>query len=387
MKSNQLLYKNLNLLLIGVGAIALYMSHKTGLITILSIYIVLIWLIVPCRKYIDSLGKWILAYTMAYTLIGFGTGFINSISTAVAYALPLPFFYFSGHYIQDKSESDRFTLYIIAFSIAFYASEIYVSIFESIVSTGNLINVSRLFYLGGEESRNLAATQAGLTISLGFIGFPMFILLKKRRLICWFYFVLFISSLLTTIHLVNRTGIVVCIFSFVFPMLYYYKKHRTQLFFIFILLLAVISALYTTGIISHDIIEAYSARNDLNFQTAGGRTERWTYALHQLLTSPFGWAESNGTTIHFVHNMWLDVAKVTGIIPFILLLVSTVKSVKTLIRLSNYPQNVVIASFIALNACFFLSCFVEPVYGGMHIFLYVMIWGMQNQYLNQISAI
>ena len=387
MISNRLFHGNSNLVLLVMGALTLYMSHRTGFITILSLYCILIFCVVPVRRYIDGLGIWVIAFTITFTFIGVATGLINSLSTAIAYTIPLPFFYVLGRYIQHESQSNKVTLYIVAFVILFYSLEIYLSIFKNIVSTGSIINASRLFYFEGNESRKLTATLVGLAASLGFAGLPMFAILKGDKVIRLFYFLLFLSSLITTINLVNRTGLVVWVFSFMLPVLYFYKRSRFKLIIIFCICFILIGIMISTGIISQEVISAYSERNELDLQTGGGRLEKWSSALLHIFSSPFGWAENNGTTNMFVHNMWLDVAKVTGIIPFFILLVSTVKSIKTVVKLSKFQVNEVVACFISLNICFFLSCFVEPVYGGMHMFLYVMIWGMQNQYLQQISSL
>jgi hypothetical protein len=135
------------------------------------------------------------------------------------------------------------------------------------------------------------------------------------------------------------------------------------------------------GIFNNEVFDAYASRNEGDLSTGGGRTERWEYALQQLFLTPFGWAENSGKTDYFVHNMWLDIAKITGIIPFTLLLSCSISSFKILLRLLRIKRDLVVAVLLALNVCFFCSCFVEPVYGGLHFFLYVMLWGMQKQCL------
>ena len=152
-----------------------------------------------------------------------------------------------------------------------------------------------------------------------------------------------------------------------------------------IVLVSLIVLLYfillNSGIINSDIVDAYERRNDIDLMTGGDRPRRWIEALRQLFVYPFGWAENNGTTVYYVHNMWLDIAKVVGIIPFSVLMAATINSFLNLKKLFKTDRNIVAAVFIGLNACFFFSCFLEPIYGGLHFCLYAFMWGMQNSFI------
>lgn len=352
-----------------------------GFITLLSLFCILVSIIIPCKHYIDSLGYLLIAFTFSYTFIGIATGFINTLSSTIANAFPLIFFYCFGRYIQNKLQTKTQFLFFISILITFYSFEIYSSIIQSIISSGNIINTSRQFRFGSDESRALTATLVGLCVSIGFIGLPISLILKNNKKLKWYYFLIFFFSTLTTIHLVNRTGLIVGITSLIVTLAYYYREKRFKIILAIFLCATLFFILLKTGVINQDIIDAYANRNNDDLLTGGGRLDRWEEVPERLIFSPFGWAEKNGHTVYYIHNMWLDIAKVTGIIPCLLLIISTIKSIKSIIQLTSIRQNIIVATFVALNVCFFLSCFVEPVYGGLHLFLYVMVWGMQNQYL------
>lgn len=381
MIKSRILRQPKHIILFSLFALLLYMGHQTGFISILSIFCLLVLLIIPFNRYIDTLGVLLLAFTGCFTVIGLLSGFVDSLSAAIAYFIPSIFFYCFGKYIVDILESDEQFFVVILAAIALYSYELYMTTIESAISTGSLVNTSRLFYIDGDEGRKLTATLVGLGVSLGFTGLPMSILYKGKKIVRGVFFIVFLLSLLTTIHLVNRTGLVICVLTLVITLMYYYGTDIRQLLVTLILSLTIYWILQKLGIINQEIFDAYSARSEADIFTGGGRTEKWGNAMRQLLVSPFGWAENSGKTDVFVHNMWLDIAKVTGIIPFILICLCTLSSFNIIGKLIHVKHDLLVAMLISLNVCFFCSCFVEPVYGGLHFFLYVMLWGIQKQYL------
>lgn len=376
-----------HIILFSLFALLLYMGHQTGFISILSIFCLYVLLIIPLNRYIDTLGVLLLAFTGCFTIMGLLGGFVDSLSAVLAYFIPSIFFYCFGKYIVDIFESKEQILVVILAVIVLYSYELYMTTIESVISSGSLVNTSRLFYIDGDEGRKLTATLVGLGVSLGFIGLPMSILYREKNIVRAVFLIVFILSLLTTIHLVNRTGLVICVLTLVITLLYYYGTDIRQLLVALIVSLVIYLILQKLGIINQEIFDAYSARNEADVLTGGGRTEKWGNAVRQLFVSPFGWAENSGKTDIFVHNMWLDIAKVTGLIPFILLCLSTLSSFNTLGKLICIKRDIIVAVLLSLNVCFFCSCFVEPVYGGLHFFLYVMLWGIQKQYLVRFSRL
>jgi hypothetical protein len=137
------------------------------------------------------------------------------------------------------------------------------------------------------------------------------------------------------------------------------------------------------GWISSDILVAYEERNfDLN--TAGQRTTKWIDTFKEIFQHPFGWANIQSSDNYYAHNMWLDIARVTGVFPFLSLLFVSIQALLIQSRLVRIKKDYFVAVSIGLNTCFLLSCFVEPVYGGLHLFLWTMLWGMQEQYYSDV---
>lgn len=381
MLKSKILRQPKHVLLFGLFALLLFMGHRTGFITLLALFCILVPLFVPINRYIDTLGLLLITFTICFTCIGVFNGYVKSLSTAIAYFIPSVFFYFIGRYIVDKLEFKYQIINMVILIIALYSLEIYTSIIGSIMSTGSIINTSRLFYFGGDEGRQLTATLVGLGVALGFVGLPMGIIYKENRLVRCLFLILFLLSLITTVHLVNRTGLVVCILSLLITLLYYYRTNTYQLFFALIASVILYFLVLKLGIINQEVIDAYASRNEVDLELGGGRIDKWIDAFKQLFMSPFGWAANVGKTDIFVHNMWLDIARVTGLIPFGVLVCCTIASFKVLLKLMRIKKDIIVAMLLSLNVCFFISFFVEPVYGGLHFFLYVMVWGIQKQYL------
>jgi hypothetical protein len=159
-------------------------------------------------------------------------------------------------------------------------------------------------------------------------------------------------------------------------MILYYYRHKLSKLIPIILAIGFIVVFYSSRLTDSEIISAYSERG-VDLYTAGNRMHLWKHAINNIITHPFGWQDS----VEYVHNMWLDIARVAGALPFITLVFLTISSFISLWRILRIKNSESSALFLGLYICFFLSLFVEPITGGTHLFLFVMIWGMQESYL------
>lgn len=376
--STKLLHRNTVLLFLFF--IIVLMGNMNGFITVATLWSLLLIILLPLHKYIDSQCVVLVLFSILYAIFGKFTGFAGSIHQTILCLLPVAFYLF-GSYIIRYFDSERMLLVFILLMLSLYSFEVYSTIIKEISSTGSIVNTSRLFYFHGDQSRQLTATLVGLNVSVGMIGVPMCIILKKYRILRWLYLAIGCLSIITTIYLVNRSGLFILFLSLSLICIYYYKKQRVRLLFICLSLLFLFMLLKKLGIIGTEVFDAYYRRNSVDLLTGGDRPRRWLEALSDLFHYPFGWADNNGTTSYYIHNMWLDIAKVVGIIPFTLLVLATVMSLNRIPQLFRRERDYVAASLLGMHVCFFSSCFLEPVYGGLHLCLYVMVWGMTNSYL------
>lgn len=141
------------------------------------------------------------------------------------------------------------------------------------------------------------------------------------------------------------------------------------------IIIVIVYALIKTNVIPHEVIAAYEFRNEestqLGMSAAGGRGNRWLDAITRILYMPFGWYHKESLTGYgYVHNWWLDVGRCVGIIPFILLLIPTIISIKNCFLLFKEKKSNVNLILITLNASLFLATLVEPVMEGSVMIAY-----------------
>jgi Na+/melibiose symporter-like transporter len=98
--------------------------------------------------------------------------------------------------------------------------------------------------------------------------------------------------------------------------------------------------------------------------SGSGRINIWLMSIGNVISRPAGWSDSE---VLYAHNLWLDVSKVAGILPFLSLCIFTISSiilVYNIIKKSqeNHFFNIIILSyFIGFMAVFF----VEPIMEGL----------------------
>lgn len=360
--------------------IALILNHRFGYITIIGCFSILVFGLVALKSKMDK-GAWvILLYLLFYILFSYFSGFTYSLSTLVLCAIaPFIFYQYGGKIVKDyKTENNILIAWLLI--VFCYSIDIFYISIDNILTTGQLINPNRTFSFTDDDSGSTAATLVGLHMAIGMVGLPMAIIVKNKIAKIAF-FSLFLLSLIVTFSLLNRTGIVVAILCFIIVIGCRSRKNLKIFISSIFIFSIVIAILFYTNIISTDLISFYEERN-VDAGTMGDRSYRWTDAIQNLFIHPFGWAD--GST-YFVHNMWLDVARISGIIPFALLVYMAYDSFMKAFRLIKYHDNSLSYMMLGLNVCFFASCFVEPIYGGTHFMLYCMLWGTESALLKNKS--
>lgn len=361
------------------------MGHQKGFITLVGVWSIYFMTSFSYKRYIDRMSIYIILFAFTYSYIGVYNGFMT-IGDVVGQCLPLLPFYLFGSYLKDRVKSESIFSLLLLLILIFYAYEIYYTILYDITETRRVLGASREFYFYGDEDRKLTATLVGLNVSLGMVGFPACIIMKNNKILRLGYFVVASMSLLTTIHLQNRTGLIVAIACTISVLLYYFKDNIVKVL-VYVLGITFLGVfLFKYKILSSDIIRVYSERNEYDTDVAGGRTRRWYESLDNLFSHPFGDYMNNMEISDYAHNMWLDIAKVTGLFPFVFLCLITLLSFRFQWLLCKYTvKNVFVGLSFGIFVAFILSSFVEPLYGGLHMFIWLFICGTQKRYIDQKS--
>lgn len=361
--------------------IALILNHRMNYITLVGLFSILVFVSITIKTNIDKGALIIIAYTIFYILFSSFNGFSYSLSTLVLYAIAPFTFYQFGFNMVKRYSNENYIIMAWLIIIFCYCIDIFIVTLQNYIETGMLINPKREFMFSDNSSSQLSATLVGLQMDIGMIGLPMCFIVKNNYM-RFSFLLLFVLSLFTTFSLLNRTGLVVALLCFII-VIGYRSRHDIKVLMLSLLGVGVIfGLLFYFDIINTELIDFYSERNE-DLSTMGTRTERWSTALGYLFTRPFGWA-GNGQ-IYYVHNMWLDVARISGIIPFSLLAYIAYDSFRKAFRLVRRYESPLAYMILGLNVCFFASCFVEPIYGGTHMMLYCMLWGTSTKLLTNNS--
>lgn len=348
------------------------------------IFCVCIVLYVPILRYIDKTAGFIILFSCSYCLILLFHN-IDNLANFISYLVCPTLFYCYGRYIVDKTGGDINNITIfLCFSVLLFSFVLHISAILDILQNG-FINTTRTFPIWGSVSGRgtLSATIYGLVASLGLVGLPLFFVKTKLKPIIKFTFLLIaVLSLITVIHLINRTGIIVLLLCLAAIIFYKNNGNIFQLIIICSVIFVIIILLLHFQIINQDISNAYLERNEgiSSVDTAGGRTDKWIIGINNLFRYPFGWSEEK-LQYGYAHNMWIDIARVSGILPFAFFCIATILSYFDLLKLLKYREQTLTPLILGLNVCFFFSSFVEPIIDALplYLYLYIMLWGMQHQ--------
>jgi len=364
-----------NSILLGTFLIVLLSSLNGFNIYLTVLFAILSYIMMPLGKYWDNQTILLCFFSFFYSSIIFLNDDVVSFVNIISYLVCPVAFYRLGLYFTRQAKTKQKYLVLWMILISAYILPLAYQTINSIREVG-LINIFRT--LGGEgEDNALNATLYGLHASIGLAGIS--VLFCKLSDIRWQKIILSICtilSLLTVIHLVNRTGLVVLIACLCICIFYSKRnKPKSLLGYIAIIAIFVIVAI-ASGVINEDIVEAYMYREERSDETgttdAGGRVSLWANALDHLFTHPLGFPKER-----FAHNLWLDVARVSGLLPFFMFMIASIKNYIYLYRIYRRDEYEITPFILGLNVVMFLSSFVEPVMEGsvLYFCLFMFLWG------------
>lgn len=331
--------------------------------------------------YKDKQMQWLFAFSLVYTIMIYFNGLSESHFESLSYLIGPVAFYLWGKAVMKKSSSPEAvsTFFLL---LAFFSSYVLITNNLQDVADSGIVNIERRI-----EGFENAATMQGLVASIGLIGVAYVIAYKTvGKLKSLLFIILFVFNLFVILHLINRTGIVVALITIFTTALYTLRSSKRSIFTLIVVSIFIYLGLQQTGILSNDLLEAYQARNDMNAVTAGERFDRWGPALGYLFIHPFGWVHSEN--VGFAHNLWLDIARRAGFVPFVIFLVFTIKNIRIFIKLLKLDTPFV-GFLVGVNTCFLISASVEPVIEARSTYFYLicMVWGIQYQYYLQQNKI
>ncbi len=368
-------------------ALVLMILAKTaggGLYLVFSfVFCLIVWMLPGFKKGIDKTAVYIILFSLSYVLIPLFVGIESNIYFSVFWGVVPVFFYVYGRLLVNdlsRFHSDKLLIDLMIGIVFCFSSVIFYHLFVLGDVTFGMISEERLYTESGKES-GITSTAVGNYLCLCFAGLSYFLYLKTDILRRVFFLLFFILALVATLYFLNRAGLVITIICFLLVSQYYSKSKSVFRVILGVLLLAFLAFYGLNGSFSNDLIEGYQVRNE-DFLGPDSRIELWKYGLSNLFIHPFGWSMS--INHHYCHNMWLDIARHSGIIPFTLMLIVTIRTIKRIRYLFKEPFSNVSVLLIGAFACFFLAMLVEPFLDSVPIsvLVFFMLCGVLQQYTN-----
>lgn len=379
---------------LGATSVLFFLMLLTSLDAHHSIYVICIFstiafVVNKLYENWDNTAWGLFSFSLSYVIILMIQGEVDSGFNLISYLISPVCFYLYGIYVLNKLRSECLIETFVLLSIASFSTLLYASVLSDIAHNGfiNPLRSIKILYVQKASDTHFAATFLGLNAGLGLFGLGYS--LKNKKSTISIKNVLFISvsvlSLISVIHLVNRTGVFVFVITTALMVLYNAKKQFAKICIIILSVSVAILLLETflDGYLA-SIIDAYTKRNEesgAEVSSGSGRFDRWIDALKYIFLYPLGWCQIAKT--EYCHNLWLDIARACGFIPFLIFIVQTLSQGKKLRnQLKLKKHNDLTLMIYGLSIVFFCSSMVEPVIEGFPLFfyLYLFLWGLSNKF-------
>lgn len=245
----------------------------------------------------------------------------------------------------------------------------------------------------------IAATGQGalMTMAISLLFYTLFCVNKKQvieKIILLFAVIL---SILNSMLSASRTALIVMLIVFFVCAIYTLitsdvkKKSKQKIIFGLLLVLLVFIVLFQKDILGlktlWDSSPLVNRMNTLTDYEMGDENRSIMYkeAIDVGLHNAFGDGDLNRTS----HNLWLDLFRQVGWIPFILLIVFTVKVIKNSVYIikNNYSPNSMKYLIISVMLAMLINFSVEPIMKGMPYYFvaFCIVGGAMEQYKKELA--
>lgn len=352
-----------------------------GIYPIMALSVGLCIVALTNKKLVDGTALWLFVFSCLLFI------FTPSFKSGAAVIITLfgPFsFYLYGKYLVQRAKGDKDTLYVVILLIIMSFSFLLWQAAINAVITGSQEYSSRILKIEG-NSFEMSATLFALIASLGLSGLAVFVGSKSRwsNFFIWLFLLAFILSFLATTTLVNRSGLIVPLIPLAVIILYSTRDHFSSTFIILAVITVIGILLYNNYVADSELMRAYELRSETDQGAGGDRFWRWGDAVTRLFTNPMGWMNASDVGYSYVHNLWLDIARMGGILPFISFLIANIQIVIVQLELFKKKNDDIVVILLSLFVAVLSASAIEPVIEGCPAFfvLSILFWGMSKEYL------
>lgn len=345
----------------------------------------------------------IIAFSITYTITQQLWGIKLPPSSLVLYYLYPIILYQTSLYLSRRFKTPDSTIALLILLASGLALPAIVANIQDFIATGQIINISRQVAFDKNNSIR-SATNYGMMLSVACGGLGILFLQAKTRAHKNLKFILLVFSLLalfSIMHLVNRTGVVLSVFSIVFVFLL--APHTPRKYITSILIIVAFALFYEAYLADafhlSDVVEGYLSREQGGTtESMGDRDRLWAKGLEHVLQHPWGFDEGVkwGSRNSFAHNIILDAGVRGGILSSLILLVlygifiyQTYRILKSQ-TLSNFIKFVIISFSVVI----IMQSMVEPIIEGLYTFFcyFIIMLGCTNvlaqkNYYNKVNEI
>ncbi|MEH6513695.1 MAG: hypothetical protein V7734_11415 [Maribacter arcticus] len=371
-----------------IVSFVLYLINPFG-IGFLFGYILILALLLNGKKLIHFLDRdfvFLSLFAITYALF-YAINEKSGVQFIFIYALFPGFFYLFGKYLV-LPQMNSVQLVFVLFAIGFIFSLSPVISVVINLREGGFVQLNRevpMFWNGKETKATLMAAYLTFNMCL-----PIIYLIKQRKIPILLQLaagIIFITSLLSVFRLGSRTQLVICFLSIVLSLLFIIPKQTVKAntkLFLFLLLITALILKFVPLNLNADYFSVLGSRlqESDNTSSAGGRSALWLQGLENLFAHPLGW---QGPNVRYAHNLWLDVARYAGIIPFGLLLIFTLRSLRNTFKaVQKAPKELLLnTTMLIFTMASMLIFFVEPIMEGLFFLftVYCLFQGIFNAYL------
>lgn len=311
------------------------------------------------KKYFTSSLTFLLLFCITYSIR------FNSLLYMIFYLFFPLFSYLAGLFYCMANENKEYLDKIIHVSVIGFGVHV---ILNYIINTNNSRNELIDIYSGTLRS----ATLSGALNTLIFALLMYFIIMEKRKRNKMIGIFFGIISLIYSFKLGTRTQFIILFLNSI--LLSIFKRKKNKIVQIFkIILIGIFLSFLIYLLYKYDIFHIFTLIKKTNLgmrytnkfgthYSDETRWERFLEGMQNIILYPWGKPDQL-----YYHNMWLDVSRVAGIIPFIFITLYTIKIgirvIKIYRRRNIEPKNKLIVLLIYIG--FIINFSLEPAIEGM----------------------
>ncbi|TDT44753.1 hypothetical protein CLV90_1831 [Maribacter spongiicola] len=307
------------------------------------------------------------------------------------YAITPPFFYLTGKYLTKDKPSPQILFYLLFGTGVIFSLSALISVFLNYLD-GGFAQIERTIGMFW-DNRPVSATGMGAFFTMN-MCIPALLILskgKKSKIFNMTGVIIFIITLICTIRLGSRTQLGIFLIMTALSVFYMLPKQSFKQSFILFNIIGITIYYISTKVsfnLNADWLTTFAGRMEngsSDIASGGGRTERWVKSFEYLFTHPLGWEVNE---FGYSHNLWLDVLRLGGVLPFFILIIFTIKSFNKIKQVTSLnPKNTYFNGQVLVYALSFLLLFmVEPIMEGAFtsFVLFCLFMGIINKYNDNI---